>query len=445
MSCLLVKNGIVATFNSNNDIFFDKYVGIKDGIIVFVDSKIPEDFQPEKTIDAMGKMLMPGFVNAHMHFYSAFARGIGGIEYSHSFLDVLKNLWWRLDAHLNLEDVYYSALTFILDGIRKGTTCYLDHHSSPHDVLGSLDVIARALQETGVRGSLCYEVSDRDGTAIKKEGIEENRRFIETCQWDSNPLITGSFGLHASFTLESETLEEVSSLCQELSCGIHIHAAESQLDQERSFEKYGLSVIERLGSFNLLNPYSICAHGVHLSEKEINLMVKNHTVLVHNPQSNMNNAVGIANVLDMIKKGVLVGLGTDAMTVNMIEEMRCGIWAQRHFHKNPSVAFGEMAQVLMKNNPHIAQRLFPGQTLGVIETGASADFILMDYVAPTPLSSENIYGHLAFGLVLSSVDTCVVHGNVLMECGKLCLDLDENEIRVKSREACQRLWKRMGC
>src|SRR5208337_4562820 len=118
---------------------------------------------------------------AHTHAYSAFARGMTGVRPASTFIDVLKNLWWRLDTALTTEDCYYSALLLCLESIRHGTTSVIDHHASPGAVVGSLTAIERAVSETGIRACLCYEISDRDGAAICTEGIEENQNFIRHC------------------------------------------------------------------------------------------------------------------------------------------------------------------------------------------------------------------------------------------------------------------------
>ena len=135
-----------------------------------------------KRIDASRKVVAPGFINAHTHFYSTFARGLTKAKPAGNFVEVLENLWWRLDSALTTEDCYYSALIALLDAIRHGTTTLIDHHASPCAVRGSLRAIEKAVKQTGLRACLCYELSDRDGARIAKEGLEENVSFIRHCQ-----------------------------------------------------------------------------------------------------------------------------------------------------------------------------------------------------------------------------------------------------------------------
>jgi len=383
--------------------------------------------------------VMPGLINAHTHLYSAFARGLTRTKPAHDFPAVLRNLWWRLDSALSTEDCYHSALVMLIDSIRHGTTTVIDHHASPGALGGSLDAIARAVRETGLRACLCYEVSDRDGEEKAKEGIEENAAFIAAAQAKDDNTIKGMFGLHASFTLSDKTLEEAAYRGHKLGAGFHVHTAESQADQIECESHHKVRVVERLRDYGVLGRKSIAAHCVHVNEKEIEILRETGTAVVHNPQSNANNSVGIADVTGMAAKGVLVGLGTDAMTVNMLEEVRCGLWLQ-HLKTDPSQGFMEEANALVANNAVIANRYFKG--LGELKAGFAADIAILDYMPPTPLDEGSFLGHLVFGISQSTVDTTIAAGKVLMEKKVLKLDLDEEEISRKSLELAKKLWKK---
>jgi cytosine/adenosine deaminase-related metal-dependent hydrolase len=162
---------------------------------------------------------------------------------------------------------------------------------------------------------------------------------------------------------------------------------------------------------------------------------------VHNPQSNMNNAVGVADIIRLNEKGVLVGLGTDAMTVNMLEEVRVALWAQHLFHGNPSVGFMEALSTLLFNNAQIANRVW-NPKVGVLKEGYAADIVLMDYHPPTPFDAGTFLGHLGFGLSQSFVDTTICGGRVLMERKKLKIGIDEAEVAARSQELARKLWRR---
>jgi|WetSurMetagenome_2_1015567.scaffolds.fasta_scaffold04957_5 putative selenium metabolism protein SsnA len=438
---LLIKNGIIITLGENPKVLYGHSVLIEKGTIKKIAPKNEFKDKYEKEIDASGKVVMPGFINTHMHFYSTLVRGLGKAKPSENFNEVLENLWWRLDKVLTLEDCYYSALIMLVNSIRRGTTTFIDHHASPNAITGSLQQIAKAVKETGLRANLCYELSDRDGEAIAEEGLKENYEFIKQAQKTDDEFIKALFGLHASFTLSDKTLEKASKLGNELNSGFHIHVAEAQSDEDYNINKFGMRVVERLHKFGILGEKTIAAHCVHVNENEMDLLKDTGTMVVHNPQSNLNNAVGIADVVKMVSKGILVGLGTDAMTVNMIEEIRVAMWTQHLKQQNPNAGFMEIASTLFFNNAKIANRYW-NTPIGKIEEGATGDIVLIDYNAPTPLDESTYLGHLIFGISQSDVDTTIVNGKVLMENRILKIDIDEAEIAEKARELVKALWNR---
>jgi putative selenium metabolism protein SsnA len=438
---LLISNGTVVTLGEGSRVWHGHDVVCGGGLITAIAPHGRVVGPHDRVIDARGKVVMPGFINAHMHLYSTLVRGLGKARPSADFREVLENLWWRLDRKLDLEDCYVSALVMLIEAVRHGTTTLLDHHASPSAVSGSLEAIARAVRQVGVRASLCYELSDRDGPKVAQAGLEENIAFIRRCQTGGDDHLTAMFGLHASFTLSDATLERAAGTGHELGAGFHVHVAEAASDQEHCQREFGLRVVERLGNLGILGPQSIAAHCVHVSGREMELLAETGTAVAHNPQSNMNNAVGVADVLGMLRKGVLVGLGTDAMTVNMLEEVRTALFVRHLSEKNPSVGFAEMLSTLLVGNARIANRQFPVR-LGELREGCAADLALIDYEPPTPLDEGTFLGHLAFGLSQASVDTTIVGGKVLMAGKRLELDLDEAEIAANARERARALWER---
>jgi len=298
------------------------------------------------------------------------------------------------------------------------------------------------VRETGLRACLCYELSDRDGAGIAKEGLAENAWFIQQCQQQNNSRVKALFGLHASFTLSDASMEKAATLGQALHTGFHIHVSEAQSDQDWALKHCGKRVVERLKKFEILGPRSIAAHCIHVNRREMDLLAETKTAVVHNPQSNMNNAVGTANVIELMKRGALVGLGTDAMTTNMLEELRVALWGQHLRAANPSVGFCEVTGALFANNPKIAERIF-GLRFGEICEGAVGDIGIFDYDPPTPLESGNVFSHLVFGISQTEADTTIVGGRVLMENRKLTLNLDEARVNARARELAKNLWQRM--
>ncbi len=438
---ILIKNGTIITLGKNNRVLKGYSLLVdKDRIVKIAPYK---NFSGKYStiIDAKGKVVMPGFINGHMHFYSTMVRGLGKAKPSKDFVQVLRNLWWRLDKKLTLKDIYYSALVMMINAIKHGTTTLIDHHASPFAIRGSLFEIAKAAAIAGLRVSCCYEVSDRDGKRIMEEGIRENEEFIKWTQQQKSEFIKGMFGMHASFTISDETLKMASKIGNELDAGFHIHCAEALSDELDSIKKYKMRVVKRLERAAILNKKSILAHCVHIDKSEMQLIAKYNCNVAHNPQSNLNNAVGIADLVNMKKSGIRVLLGTDAMTINMPEELRVALWAQHLRQNNPSIAFMEVSETLLFNNPDFASEHF-GVRIGELKEGAAADIVLVDYMSPTLLDNNTVLGHIIYGISEEVVDTTIVGGKILYQNKRLKLDIDEEEIYRRSSELSKRLWQR---
>lgn len=440
---LLVGNGTVLTLDEHMRRLQDGCVAIEDGMIVAVDgTKALRARYPQATfIDAKNRVIMPGFINVHQHIYSAFARGmnLGGPPAS-DFMQVLEGLWWRMDKALTLEDVTYSAYVTLIDCIRNGVTTVFDHHASPYAAKGSLFAIGEVAKELGLRASLALEVSDRDGVEIADALIDENMDWLNACRSNTDDTLRGLFGLHASFTLGDRTLDRCAGLIGETD-GYHVHVAEGSLDAMDAMEKYHMQVLERLDRFGILRPNTTAVHCIAIPDDGFDMLAERNTCVAHNPQSNMNNAVGVSRVLDMHKKGVLVGIGTDAYTADVLESYKTAPILQRHFMKSPSVGFMETADMLLRGNAAIAARSFD-KPLGVLKEGAHGDVIIMDYDPPTPLLDDNQIGHILFGLSGRMVDTTIVGGKVLMRDRQVEI-VDAEAIFAKAREVAGALWARI--
>lgn len=440
---LLIGNGLVITRDDKRPIIENGCVAVEGNKIVEVGltSELKAKYSAEEFIDAKGKLIMPGFINAHMHYYSTFARGMANDSPpAKKFSDILKGLWWRLDKVLTLEDVYYSAAAPMLEQIKNGVTTAFDHHASAYAVPGSLFKIAEAAENFGIRSNLCYETSDRDGEKIIDEGIKENADFIKYCNNKKDNMLKAMFGLHASMTISDKTLEKCLKAIQGLDTGFHVHCAEGIEDLEDSREKYGKGIIERWYDAGVLSPKTIAVHCIHISEKEMDLLKEKDTIVVHNPESNMGNAVGASPILEMYKKGILLGLGTDGYTADMTESYKVANIIHKHVKGDSTVAWGEIPDMLFNNNRKITER-FMDEKVGILEAGALADIIVVDYNPPTPINENNINGHLLFGVTGRNVDTTVINGKVLMK-DRCLINIDEERIMAKTRELAAAVWKK---
>jgi len=445
----IIRNARVLTFDSANRVLDSGAVEIRsDGTIGWV--KAARDVSSNlgevtgsEIIDAHGRLLMPALINCHTHLYSTLARGMSLPGRSpKNFPEILKKLWWRLDRALNEDDVYYSALVGLIDSAKCGVGTLVDHHSSPNACAGSLDRIEQAFREVGLRGVLCYETSDRNGREKALEGIRENVRFLERTRSNAgDDLIAGSFGLHASFTLSDRTLHRCVEANQALGAGFHVHVAEDRCDVEDARRRYGKSPVRRLRELGVLDERSLAAHCVHVTAADIAALARHKINVVHNPQSNCNNAVGAAKLLEMVQQGVLVGLGSDGYTPRMWEEFKAAFHVQKLRAGDPRVAYAEAYAAALLNNRTIAKKAWK-LDIGRVETGAKADLILVDYFPPTPLNRGNLFGHILFGIANASVDWLMVNGHYVLREHKL-VNVDEREVAEKASAQARALWERL--
>ena len=441
---LLIGNGKVFTRDDKNQ-FIDNGAVLIDGKVIKAIGKtedLKKQYPEAEFKDAKERLVMPGFINTHMHYYSTFARGMSlDSPPATMFSMILENLWWRLDKQLTLEDVYYSAVGPMLDQIKSGVTTVIDHHASPYAVKGSLFKIAEAAKDLGIRSNLCYEISDRDGAKIKDEGIAESVDFVKYCQEQKDDMIKGLFGMHASMTISDKTLDEVVTAAKGLNTGIHVHSAEGIEDVADALAKYKMRVVERWYKKGVLDEKSIAVHCIHVTDDEIGMLKDSGTAVVHNPESNMGNAVGVSPILKMMDKGVLLGLGTDGYTADMTESYKVAGILQRHNEAKPFVAWGEVPTMLFENNKIITNRYLDGH-VGTLKEGAYADVIIVDYNPPTPMDAGNINGHILFGVTGRHVDTTIVNGKIVMDERKL-VNIDEEALMARSRELATALWNRI--
>ena len=443
---MIVTNGIIVTWEEPNRILNDHAILINDGIISVIQPQqdLLDAYPEEDYLDAHGQYVLPGNICAHTHFYGAFARGMA-IPGSppKDFPEILQKLWWPLDKALTFEDVRASALVMLIDAIRNGTTTLIDHHASPNAIQGSLDVIAEAIDESGLRGVLCYEVTDRDGGEKSKFGIKENIRFIERSSREkiAGGRVAATFGLHASLTLSEQTLDACRQSVPD-GTGFHIHVAEHEADEYDSIAKSGMRIIDRLHRHQILGPRSIVVHGVHVDAREVALLAESGTWVTHQPRSNMNNGVGVSEVESMMRAGIGVCLGTDGFPHTMWEEWEMTYLLQKVWHRDPRrMSALDIVEMAIYNNASLANQFFPTPPVGALRSGACADLIFVDYHPHTPVTVDNLPWHIVFGFHESMVTSTIVGGKVLMQDRQI-LSLDEEAITAHAREIAPAVWKR---
>ncbi len=411
---------------------------IENGYVSFDDKIIStgkmDDLKSKIDYDAHGMLLMPAWVNAHTHIYSALARGMNIRFNPKTFTQILDQLWWKLDRNLGHAEIEASAYAAAADLIHSGVATIFDHHSSQNFIKGSLSIIKKVIVDTAkMRGVFCHETSDRDGTQI--ESIEENINFYNS---NRSNMVAGMMGLHASFTLSDTTLKEVSKFCDG-KIPIHIHVAEGIEDELYSINDYGLRIIERLNKYGLTIPNSIYAHCIHIDESEAEIIGKSGGFIANTTQSNMNNGVGIADI-EMLSRKARVVIGDDGFGFSPPFDLRITPLGQRISKNSPTAFSTANLRSLIDNTFELASNHLNSK-FGKIKTGYAADLMLIDYRSPTPINKENFWDHIFFGIG-APVRSLFINGKIVMMDGEI-KTFDENEVKKVSRRVARILWEKI--
>ena len=379
-------------------------------------------------LDCPEGVVVPGCVNAHTHIYSALAPlGMPPPEPEpENFLQILERVWWRLDRALDAASLRAAARLYAAEALLAGTTLLIDHHESPELIEGSLDVLADACQEIGIRAVLCYGATERNGgLAEGRRGLAECRRFIETNQ---RPLVRGICALHASFTASDDLVRETAALTGELGSITHVHVAEDGADNRDAARRGYAGPLERLLELGALRPGSILAHCVHCDRSQVRRAEQQELWIVQNPRSNRGNRVGYPSALAESRR---VALGTDGYPANMGDETRA-LEQEATAHGDDLAA----AHQRLEAGHRLAAQRF-GRTFAPLVTGTVADVVVREsagddqpFDADRPSCVPGVARHV------------VVDGRLVVRDGKL-LTADIEEIRAEAREQAPRLWERM--
>lgn len=409
-------------------------LAIEDGRVV------PAEAVPSGTarLDCTGCLIVPGNVCAHTHLYSALSRGMPyDLAPPRTFVEILQRVWWRLDRALDAATIRASALAGGMEALLAGTTTLIDHHASPAAVDGSLDIVADALAELGIRSVLCYETSDRDGPEVARAGLAENARFLDASAAGQRSIARGMVGAHASFTLSDETLAACADLARTRAVGLHIHVAEDAADQRDAEARFGRRVVARLADAGAIDERSLLAHGVHLDAGEIEVVKAAGATVVHNARSNMNNAVGRAPLAAL---GDRVALGTDGIGADMFEEGRTAYFRRREEDLDTGMTW---PLDRLAEGARVAAEAFGEPLLGRLVPGSPADAVVLRYPAITPVDASTLAAHWLFGFGAGSVRDVIVAGDLVVRDGRL-VRVDPDALAAGTRDGATRLWGRLA-
>ena len=407
---------------------------IPNGFLEVKDERIAQIGKMEKMeptqleeFDLGGRLVLPGLTNFHHHLYSALAVGLAPKGKTDSFEKILQNLWWHLDKNHNEQSIYYSALQGIIDSVKYGVTTIFDHHASMKYISGSLNTIEKALREIGIKGVLCYEISDRPGLERIPDQIEENLSF-----WRSHindKAIKGMLGLHANLTLSDQTMEQLKTL-RPKNCPIHIRCGEAKIDLDFCKDKGFAGPVDRLNHYDLLESNSFLAHCVNLSDKDYEVLAELQPVIISNPESNTNNNVG---KMDATKIGRYC-LGTDGMTGNMIGTMRSHFLMEHADIANPQ-------DLLFKLPQDIKSRFFTDS--GGLSGGNKADIAVTNYIPVTEINLDNLFYHLMFGEKGQKMFMTIANGEIIYHNGEI-KKVNERGLRKDIQYAAKKLHRRFN-
>lgn len=436
MSRVLFKNLRIVNPTGDPVYIANGCISCDGGVIDHVGSTPSNQEKYDKILDMKGKTALPGMINAHNHLYSSQALGMPPPRrIPKSFIEKLRNVWWKLDLALDEASTLASFQVGLLDCLRAGVTTIFDHHSSQNFIGGSTGRLIDVANRFGLRITTAFEITDRNGPQRFEAGLQENINSI--VKYSEDPNVRPLVGLHASFTLSDTSLQIIRDHLKEVSdWGIHIHLAEDKADHTDAVHKGYKSVVDRLNYFGLLNHNSLVVHGIYVPESDINLLKKMKASLIHCPTSNANNRVGMLSN-ESIKK-MDSGLGTDGMQSNMLTEAKEG-----QLIRSSMLTGGERntdyLNLLFKNNPAIASKLF-NQKIGKLEKDYQADFVFFDYHPRTKLNEYNVASHMLFGLKRPS--DVITRGKFRVRDNKF-VDINEDEIFANARLESVKLWEKI--
>lgn len=418
---------------------YDKY--IENGYVVF-DKKIVKvgemkSFKNDgyQLIDAKGQMLLPNFVCAHSHIYSIFARGLALPFNPKNFQDILDQMWWKLDSQIDNEITYYSGIVAGSEFLLNGVTTIIDHHASGTEIIGSLTSLKKALNNTlHMRSILCFESSDRYPI---RDCIKENMSFANK---NHTEFVSGLFGMHASMSLSDSSLKLISKKLN--NTPIHIHVAESDMDENDCLEKYGTNIISRLDKYNLINKDSLIVHGVFMNDEELDIIKIRGAYIVVNTTSNLNNAVGIPDIKKYMEHNIPVMIGNDGLSSSMATEYLNAMYLTHLKNSNPTAMnIGHIFDIINNAYSYVGRRL--GINIGKIREGYVSDFMLIPYTPFTEMNSNNAFGHVFYGLFPNFRPNDVfVDGSRLVKNGELTSKKAKAEL-IESRKYSEKLWKKV--
>ena len=422
---LLIRNGTILTMDPEDTVFEKGIIGIRGDTISFIGTNEEKGFRAKQIIDAKGGLVLPGLINGHTHAAMSLFRGLAD---DLPLMEWLNNYIFPAEKRLDSDFVFTGTLLACAEMILSGTTTFCDMYLFEEEA-------ARASKQAGMRslvGEVLYDFESPNYGTVEN-GLRYTEDLIQA--WKADPLVSIAVEPHTLFTCSPELLSASHELAMKYDVPLIIHVAETRNEVDDIQKRYGKRPIDHLGSLGILGPHLIADHCVHLQEYEIQLLADNQVKVIHNPESNMKLASGIAPIPDMLAKKVTVGLGTDGCASNNNLDLFAEMDTAAKLHKinTMDTTVMDASTVLRMATIEGAKALGLGDMVGSLELGKKADLIVMDTNKPhlTPLYSP--VSHLVYAARGNDVSHSIINGRLVMEERRL-LTLDLFEIMEKVRE-----------
>ena len=423
---LIISNGMLLTMESGSAPVQNGGIAISEGRIAALGTteEIEKTFDAPKTIDARGGVIMPGLVNSHTHAAMTRYRGMAD---DLPLMEWLNHFIFPAEAKSNGDQVYWSTLLACAEMIRSGTTTFCDMYLFE-------DRVAHAAKQAGMRavvGEVLYDFPSPHYGPIEK-GLEFTESLIQ--DWGKDPLITVAVEPHAIYTCSPNLLKRCRQMADRYGVLLIIHLSETQSEIEEVYKKYGKRSVDHLENLGLFSSPLIACHCVWLSEEEMDLLARRKARVVHNLESNLKLASGVAPVPELLSRGVVVGLGTDGCASNnnldLFQEMDFVAKVHKAHRLDPTVMPAQT--VLEMATLGGARVLGMEKEIGSLEVGKKADVIILDLNKPHLQPVYNIVSHLVYSATGADVRDVIIDGKVIMENRRL-LTLEEGQILEKMK------------
>ncbi|MEF8776426.1 MAG: amidohydrolase family protein [Haloarculaceae archaeon] len=431
---MLLNAGTLVTMNDERAVRQEVTVVTEDGEI----EAIEDGFAADADVDARDEVVIPGLVNCHTHMYALPIRGAPLTAAPESFYEALVDIWWEVDEAFRMRDARLSALGSSVEMLESGVTAFCDNYSGPNTLPGALDAVAEGVSQTPIRGLITFEQTARNSAEEAMAGLEENQTFVRGGENDYDR-VEGHYCLHTLFTNTREVVEATTEAAIEDDRPVQIHLEEGLVDVHRSIEDYGMRPVPALEEMGLLDAEVIAAHCVHSTETELAILGEHDVAVAHNPYSNTNNAVGIADVETMQEEDITIGIGDDGWDPDMFETMRSAVGIHKLKQRNPS-GF-DMAKALEWATIGSAEVMGMADEIGSVEPGKRADLVTLD-LGPNPVLPESAPYYVVSAASRADVTRTVVDGEVVFERGAGVRGVDDSytdEVGQANRD----LWDRL--